>query len=111
MTTTTARASSWHGSGGLSFDWGIVKIEGETGHDVTKTTSTGKTVSNTLNVPGHYYGYTTPKVERRHFDIDKYEETPACKPRHLAKSGWSDAITAYPFFSECVGTSACTPKP
>ncbi|MFH8805099.1 hypothetical protein ACH4F6_37075 [Streptomyces sp. NPDC017936] len=86
-------------------------METKTSFDITNSTTSGKTVSNTINVPGKSYGYTTPKIERRRFTVEKWQDTAGCSARFLGSMGTLSGITAYPFFSECTARSACTPKP
>lgn len=112
LSLTTSRSTSWSVGGSASVDWGIAQIEANTNYNVTKTSETGKTVTNTMSVPGHYYGYTQPKVEYRRFTIKKYQTPGNCGPDYVTVDyGIMNAITAVPFFAECVATSACTPKP
>ncbi|MEV1062607.1 hypothetical protein [Streptomyces sp. NPDC050263] len=111
LTTTKSKQTTWSFGGGLTLKWAVVEVEGKTNYDITESTTSGKTVSNTLNVPGGSYGYTTPKIERRKFTIEKWQDTPSCGARFLGDVGTLGGITAYPFFSECTARSACTPKP
>ncbi|MDI2129187.1 hypothetical protein [Yinghuangia seranimata] len=111
LTTTKSKTTGWEFSGGGSLSWGIGQVEAKTSYNVQWSTTTGVTVANTINVPGHSYGYTTPKIERRRFVIDKYQDTASCGARFLYTMGTLNAITAFPFFSECTARSACTPKP
>ncbi|GAA2745275.1 MULTISPECIES: hypothetical protein [Kitasatospora] len=111
LTTTTSKSTTWSAEAGGSVGWGIATVQAKTSYSVTKQTTSGKTLSNTINVPSHKYGYTTPKIERRVFNIEKYQDTARCTPRDLGSVGKLHAITAYPFFSECTAASTCTPKP
>ncbi|MDX3531338.1 hypothetical protein P1P75_34350 [Streptomyces sp. ID05-39B] len=111
LTTTRSKQTSWGAEAGGSVSWGIWQVEAKTSFDITNSTTSGKTVSNTINVPGRSYGYTTPKVERRKFTVEKWQDTPGCGARFLGNMGTLSGITAYPFFSECTARSACTPKP
>ncbi|MEW2297501.1 hypothetical protein ABZ719_33175 [Streptomyces sp. NPDC006743] len=111
LTTTKSKQTTWSAELGGSVDFGVGQVEAKTKYDVTKATTSGKTVSNTLNVPGKSYGYTTPKIERRKFTIEKYQDTANCDARFLGNMGSLGGITAYPFFSECTAKGACTPKP
>lgn len=111
LTTTKSKSTTWGAEMGGSVDWGIGKVEAKTSFDITKSTTSGKTVSNTINVPAKSYGYTTPKIERRKFTIEKWQDTARCNARYLGDMGTLKGITAYPFFSECTSRSACTPKP
>jgi len=111
LSQTTQRSTKWAVSAGASLSWGIAKVEASTSYDVTNTTSTGVTVTDQVVVPGHYYGYAQPKVEYRRFHITYMSDTPQCGVRTVKDYGYLDAITAYPFFAECVATTACTPKP
>jgi len=111
LTTTTSKSTTWSAEAGGSVSWGIATVQAKTSYSVTKQTTSGKTLANTINVPSHKYGYTTPKIERRVFQIEKYQDTARCTPRSLGVVGRLNAITAYPFFSECTAASPCTPKP
>ncbi|MEV6617288.1 hypothetical protein AB0N31_26235 [Streptomyces sp. NPDC051051] len=111
LTTTRSKQTTWGAEIGGSVKWAIVEVEAKTSYDVTNSTTSGKTVSNTINVPGKSYGYTTPKIERRKFTVEKWQDTASCNARFLGNMGTLSGITAYPFFSECTARSACTPKP
>ncbi|MET9078623.1 hypothetical protein ABZX95_42360 [Streptomyces sp. NPDC004232] len=111
LTTTKSKQTTWSASLGGSLEFGVGQVESKTQYDVTKSTTSGKTVSNTINVPAKSYGYTTPKIERRKFTIEKWQDTAKCDARFLGNMGTLGGITAYPFFSECTAKSACTPKP
>ncbi|MFG3040202.1 hypothetical protein ACGFYZ_25230 [Streptomyces sp. NPDC048330] len=111
MSTTTAKQSTWTDELGGSINFAIAEVTAKTSHEITKSTTKGVTVSNTMNVPGRQYGYTTPKIERRTFIVEKWQDTSTCGARKLGNMGKLWAITAYPFFSECVATGPCTPKP
>ncbi|MGX9886449.1 hypothetical protein [Streptomyces sp. NPDC002276] len=111
LTTTVSRSTSWTVGGSASVGWGIGKVEAKFDHNVTKTTTKGVTVTDTLNVPGKRYGYVTPKVEFRRFNIRKEHYGANCKVVVNKDYGVIDVIWTYPFFSECTGKHACTPKP
>jgi hypothetical protein len=111
LTTTTSRSTSWSTGGSATISWGVGQVQANTSYTVTTSTSTGKTYTDTLSVPGHDYGYTQPKVEYRDFDISEYQTTGSCTTSKVKDYGILHAITASPFFSECVASSACTPKP
>lgn len=111
LTTTKSKQTTWAAELGGGVSWGIGQVEAKTSFDITSATTSGKTVSNTINVPGRSYGYTTPKVERRKFTVEKWQDTANCGARFLGNMGTLSGITAYPFFSECTAKSACTPKP
>ncbi|MEV7568093.1 hypothetical protein [Streptomyces tanashiensis] len=89
----------------------VAEVQGKTSHTITDHTSSGVTVSNTINVPGRKYGYTTPKIERTTFIVEKWQDTPTCGARRLGNAGKLWGITAYPFYSECIATGPCSPKP
>ncbi|MCH0561524.1 hypothetical protein [Streptomyces sp. MUM 16J] len=111
LTTSKSKQTTWSAELGGSLDFGVGQVESKTKYDITKSTTRGKTVSNTINVPAKRYGYTTPKIERRKFTIEKWQDTARCGARFLGNVGTPGGITAYPFFSECTAKSACTPKP
>jgi hypothetical protein len=110
ITSTTKRSSSIEVGGTISLDVSIANIELNTSYTVTKEASTDKTVTDSLSVPSHYYGYVQPKVEYRDFDVTHVRRGANCHETILAES-MVHAITAVPFWSECIGTSPCTPKP
>lgn len=95
-------------SGGV--DWGIAQVDATTSFTLTKTVSAGVTVTDGLTVPAHMYGYDQPKIERRTFEIDRYATGSNCVQTKTF-IGYVYGITAWPFFSSCVSTSACTPQP
>ncbi|GAB2479092.1 hypothetical protein GCM10027265_32580 [Jatrophihabitans fulvus] len=111
LSLTKTQSSAWQVGGGASVDFGVAKVEANTNYTVTRTTAVNKTVTDTVSVPGHYYGYAQPKAEVRTFHIYNYETTPQCGYAVTHDYGYFDAITAAPFFAECVATSPCTPKP
>jgi hypothetical protein len=111
LATTTQRATNWEVSGGATVGWGILQVEAKYSYNITTTTIKLRTVTDTLQVPGHYYGYAQPKVEYRNFSIEEHQTTPQCGDSTIADYGILHAITADPFFSECTATAACTPKP
>ncbi|MEU9210807.1 hypothetical protein AB0D27_23360 [Streptomyces sp. NPDC048415] len=111
LQTTTSRSTSWTIGGSASVSWGIGKVEANFNHNVTKTTTKGITVTDTLSVKGKNYGYVTPKVEYRRFNIRKEHYGANCKVVVNQDYGVIDVIWTYPFFSECVAQHACTTKP
>ncbi|WP_024756008.1 hypothetical protein [Streptomyces exfoliatus] len=111
MSTTTSKATSWKSELGGSASWGVATVEAKIGREVTDSTDKGQKVTNWMDVPGGKWGYTTPKIERTTFVVQKWQDTATCGARFLGNAGKLYAITAYPFFSECVASSACSPKP
>jgi hypothetical protein len=112
LSLTTARSTSWSTGGSITIEAGIAKIEAHTSYDVTKTTSVNKTVTDTVAVPGGYYGYAQPKAEYRRFILQRMRTPGNCGPDVVDTNyGTLSAIVANPFFAECVAKSACTPKP
>ncbi|MEW2084441.1 hypothetical protein [Streptomyces sp. NPDC005283] len=111
LVTTSSKSTTWGAEAGGSVNFGVGQVEAKTSYDITKETSRGRTVANTINVPSKKYGYTTPKIERRSFVVEKWQDTANCGARRLATMGTLKGITAYPFFSECTAARACTPKP
>ncbi|MEU7115229.1 hypothetical protein [Streptomyces sp. NPDC046182] len=111
LSTTTTKETKWGAELGGSVSWGIGEIEAKTSFEITNSTAKGVTFANTMNVPGGKYGYTTPKIERRKFVVERWQDTSTCGARKLGNVGTLYGITAYPFFSECVASSACSPKP
>ncbi|MFE9259248.1 hypothetical protein [Streptomyces sp. NPDC006879] len=111
MSTTTSKETTW--SSGLtgSTSWGIAKVEATLSRDITEKTEKGRTVTNWMEVPGGKYGYTTPKIERTTYVIERWQDTATCGARFLGNEGTLGGITVYPFFSECIASSPCTPKP
>lgn len=94
-----------------SVGWGIAKVEASFRYDVTTTTSTGRTITDVLSVPGQHYGYAQPKVEYRQFHIYDQQTNANCSTSVTHDYGYLNAITTYPFFAECVSTGPCTPRP
>lgn len=111
MTVTKEKETSWTYGGKAGINWGIVQVEGGTDHTVTKRTTRGERVSNTLTVPAGMYGYMEPKAEFRSFSITEGMLTRQCTYRETKDHGVLRAITAAPFFAECVADEPCTPKP
>ncbi|MFF8729591.1 hypothetical protein ACF073_24310 [Streptomyces sp. NPDC015171] len=108
---TKSRSSGWSAGGGLSVKAAVVTINGSGNYHVTKTNTTGVTVTDTLKVPGKHYGYVTPKVEFQKFHIQKGHYGPHCSTKIDKDYGVFGGITAALFWSECVGKNPCTPKP
>ena len=111
LSQTTARSTAWSAGASASLGFGIAEIELNTSYTVTSSTEVGKMVADNVNVPAHSYGYATPKVEFRTFHLHDMKTTPRCTT--IPGTDWGDmrAITAYPFFAECVSKVACTPRP
>jgi hypothetical protein len=112
-TVTEQRQTAWSVGGSASIGWGIVQIQAQTSYNVTRTTTTGWTATDTMNVPGHRYGYMTPKVEYRNFDIWKGQYTYNCGVVEVKDYGIMKAIVVVPIFSECTTRTdgGCTPAP
>jgi hypothetical protein len=111
ITTTTSRSTGWTTGASASVGWGIAKVEASYSYTVTSTTSSGRTVTDSIAVPGHNYGYAQPKVEYRRFHIYDVQTNADCSTSVTHDYGYLNAITSYPFFSECVSTAPCTPRP
>ena len=111
LSKTTQRSTALQVGASMTLTWAVAQVEANTSYTVTNTTTTGSTVTDTLSVPSHYYGYDQPKVEYRTYHIYDRETNPDCTYSTGNDYGYVNAITAYPFFSACVATSACTPKP
>ncbi|WP_432092178.1 hypothetical protein [Streptomyces sp. bgisy100] len=94
-------------------NWGIGQVEAKTSYDVIKKYEKGTKVTNWMNVPGKHSGYTTPKIQRRAFAIEKWQDTANCNARYLGDMGTLKGITVAPHFSECTirGPRTCKPKP
>jgi len=110
ITTTTSKSSTLSVGAGVTLSFAIAQAEAKTSYDVTTSYSSGVTVTDTLPVPGHYYGYDQPKIERRTFEIDQYRRGSACTVTKV-NMGYLYGITTVPFRSSCVATGPCTPKP
>lgn len=92
-------------------DFGILQIEAKTSYDVTKSVASTVNVTDLLAVPGKRYGYDQAKVEFRTFWIREVTTRSDCSTYVSTDYGTLKAITTAPFFSSCVSTVACTPKP
>jgi hypothetical protein len=110
ITTTTSKSSTMSVGAGVSLGFAIAQVEAKTSYDITTSYSSGITVTDTLPVPGHYYGYDQPKIERRTFEIDQYRQGSGCTVTKK-NLGYLYGITAVPFWSSCIATGPCTPKP
>jgi hypothetical protein len=111
--STTTKETSWGAELGGSVNWGIAEVEYKTDYSVVKKFEKGTKVTNWMNVPGKHSGYTTPKIQRRKFTIEKWQDTASCGARFVGNMGVLKGITVAPFFSECTigGARECTPKP
>lgn len=113
---STVRQTSHTFSVGVSLEWEIkkimkIKVDGSYAYNVTKSTKKDNSVSFSLPVAGHYYGYVQPKVQYTPFTTTKWVEKPNCNVVKV-KSNTVHAITAYPIFASCQSKSeSCTPKP
>lgn len=110
VTTTTSKSSTVSVGGSISAGWAIATVEATLGYDVTESTSSGVSLTDTLVVPARRYGYQQPKIERTTFAIDLHRIGSSCAET-VTVAGYLNGITAYPIWSSCIGTSACTPKP
>lgn len=110
VTTTTSKSSTMSVGASISAGWAIATVEATLGYDVTTSTSQGVSLTDTLVVPAYRYGYQQPKIERRSFAIDLHRIGSTCVET-VSLAGYLYGITAYPFWSSCVSTGPCTPKP
>jgi hypothetical protein len=112
LSTTKERSTEWASGGGAGINFGIVQIEAHTDYTVTETVARGTEVSNDLDVPAKHYGYVTPTAQVRTFWITERFYTRDCVEKIDENFGVMKAITAVPFFKECVTKkeSGCTPK-
>lgn len=108
ITTSKSTTVSAGISGGV--DWGIATVEAHADVSVDKTTSSGYTTNDQILVPGGKYGYATAKIERTTFEIDHYSVGNNCQ-QTKSMMGYVYAITAFPFYSECIAAGRCTPTP
>lgn len=94
----------------VSLSAAIATVEATTSYSVQSSVTGNKTVTDTLSVPAKRYGYEQAKVERTTFEIRQYRIGSNCRQTSQVL-GYLNGITAAPFFSSCISTSACTPKP
>lgn len=111
MSRTLTTSSSWEAGASGTLKFGIAEVQATTKYTVTKQTTTSKSVTDPMTIPGHHYGYAQPKAEKRTYHIYDWVEEKSCHIAVTKNWGYFRAITAYPFFSECVATKPCTPKP
>ena len=111
LSQTVSRSTTLEAGASMSVGWGIAQVEASFSYSVTQSTSTGVSVTDEVNVPGRHYGYAQPKVEYRRFHVRKMQNNANCSVTTAKDYGYIRAITAYPFFAECVATSPCTPRP
>lgn len=109
--TTYSKATTWEVSAGGSIGWAIATVEAKTSYSVTKSVAKNETVRNTMLIPPKKFGYMAPKIERRTFKVQEWKTVSPCQDVFIRNMGRLKAITAHPFFSECVASSQCTPKP
>ncbi|MEU0091268.1 hypothetical protein [Kribbella sp. NPDC006257] len=111
LTTTKTSSSSVEVGGTLTIGGAIAKVEASTSFDVTSSVSSGKSVTDTLPVPGHYRGFDQPGVLRRRFHITKWHTLTNCSESQIEDSGTYNMIVGWPFFASCVTTApSCTPR-
>lgn len=103
-------SSSMQAGASVSVGVAIATVEASTSYSVESSVTGSRSVSDTLSVPGKRYGYDQPKVERTTFEIRQYTIGSNCAQTSRVL-GYLNGITSAPFFSSCVSTSACTPKP
>ncbi|MFE3070545.1 hypothetical protein [Streptomyces sp. NPDC059247] len=111
MTTTTAKETKWTSGLTGSASWGIAKVEASISREIVDKAEKGVTVTSWMEVPGGKYGYTTPKIERTNYVVERWQDTAGCGARFLGNEGSLAAITVFPFFSECISSGPCTPRP
>lgn len=110
VSKTTSRSSTLAYGATVSLEYMIAKVEGTFNKSVTRTTTIGYTVTDTVSgIPSQYYGYAQPAVEYRDYRTTKYYDTPQCTTTSQVQ-GTIHAIVADPFFLECVASSPCTPR-
>lgn len=110
ITTTQSRATALMGGATVTLDYMIAKVQGTFSVTVTKTTTTGVTVTDQMNVAAGYYGYAQPKAEFQEYKDTKTQNNANCTTT-TSILGDVNAIITNPFFSECTATTSCTPKP
>jgi len=111
FTTTKTASSTKQVSATLGLGTAIFKVEANTSFSITETYAKGKTVGIRFAVPGKKWGYVQPKAEFRTFHVTRGYVGGDCKWHQSKDYGYYDLITAVPFFSSCVNTGPCSPKP
>lgn len=111
LSKTTQRSTTVEAGASMSVGWAMATVEAHVSVTVTSSTTTGSSVTDTLPVAAHNYGFDQAKVMYRTYHIYDQELNPTCTWVTTTDYGYVDAITTYPFFSACVATSPCTPKP
>jgi hypothetical protein len=110
VTTTTSKSTTTSVGASMTAGWAILQVEARLGYDVTDSTSSSVALTDTLQVPGYRYGYQQPKIERTTFAFYRHQIGSACS-ESVTFLGYLNAITSYPFWSSCISTGPCTPKP
>jgi hypothetical protein len=108
--TSTSASTTVSAGASFSVDAGIASVKADLSVSVTKSFTSGKTVTSHLSIPGHDYGYLQPKAEMTKFIYYRSSTTPQCGST-TTNLGTLTGITAVPFFASCVATTSCTPKP
>lgn len=111
MSKTTQRSTALQAGAKMTLSYAVAAVEASFSVTVTNTTTIGSSVSHAISVPAHNYGYQQPKVEFRTYHVYDRETNANCTYSTSCDYGYVNAIVTYPFFSACVATSACTPKP
>lgn len=111
LEVSDVRTSTWEVSAGGSLSWGIATVEAKTSFTVSKQSISKRTITKVLRVPGKRWGSMAPKVQYRTFAVDQMKTVSPCNDVFIKRMGKLKAITANPFFSSCVATTECTPKP
>lgn len=108
---TTTKSTTVETGAKMSASWGIATVEAHVNVNITSSTTLTSSTTDRMNVPAHNYGYAQQKAQITRYHIYDYSTTPQCTNVVTTDYGYLDAITAYPFFSECHATSPCTPQP
>lgn len=111
VSRTTTKSTTVETGAKMSVSWGIATVEAHVNVNITRSTTLTSSTTDTMNVPEHNYGYAQQKAQITRYHIYDYSTTPQCANVVTTDYGYLDAITAYPFFSECHATSPCTPQP
>jgi hypothetical protein len=107
--TTRERSTAWVGGEGADVSFGIAQIEAHTDYIVTERVSRGIKIIADMDVPSKRYGYLTPAAEVRTFWITERFYTRDCVDQVGKDFGVLKAITAVPYFKECISTTPDCP--
>ena len=95
---------------GFDVDAGIASVKADLGVSVTKTYHKGQSVTAPLVIPAHNAGSIQAKAQFTRFNRYHTQTAPTCH-QDTTLLGYMRGITKVPYFSTCIGSDTCVPRP